>query len=135
MDDVFSQLSSGGMTVTITKTHGMRVTADTDLKAGATWKTSEINHLSVHSAVGRFLNTALDLGDTDQDGDYVEIGCSHLDLRILVGPDGVELIYLDDSGKKAGGKLTEMGVDLLIEHLTAYKAQRDARLSSETPGQ
>lgn len=134
MSDEISRISNGGMTVSITSTNGMQVTADTDLRAGATWKTSETSHLTLQSAIGGFLNASLDRAWGEVSGiDYNEIGCSSLDLRIAVGPEGVELIHVGDSGEVVRGEMKEMGVDLLIEYLIAYKKQRDSRLSKEVP--
>lgn len=137
MGEELSRLSHNGMTVSITRENGMRVTADIDLKAGETWETSEINHLSLVSAIGGFLNASLDrkTGNADLGIDYTEI-CPEGDLqdvRIGVGPDGVHLIHISESGKIAALKMKEMGVDLLIQQLLAYKSQRDGLLSTEVP--
>lgn len=139
MDDELSRITSNGMTVSITRTNGMRVTADKDIKAGATWETSEVNHLSLSSAIGGFLNASLDreMGAATLDIDYVEIGATgggDSDLRIGVGPDGVHLMHVGNSGEVSHQKMTEMGVDLLIEKLLAYKGQRDGLLSEGASG-
>lgn len=130
-DKVFTRLSSNGLTVAITASDGLTVTADTDVPAGTTWETSEVNHLSLQSGVNGFLNRAHGraVGGSKLDIGYEEIGCSEGDLRIGIGPDGVHLITVDD-GEVVSGRLKEAGVDLLIDLLTAYKEKRDARLSA-----
>ena len=119
MSDELSKISKNGITVVITRTDGMRVTADTDIKAGTTWSTSEINHLSLQSGINGFLNAALDrrTGDAGADLFGEEIGCSDQDLRITVSPKGVTLLYVNDEGEHSEGRLKEMEEKVQISKL------------------